>query len=639
MDERAQIELLSHGARSWSMTLEGGLEVGRQRESERPPFDLSRLDETSQRLVIAGLEDVTISRRHLYLKVLPGRRVEVVNLSSKLSIGVFEGESIRPGQTRVLTMPTSLGLSEELTLAAIAPQAKLQATPPPLVPQPTHAQRRAATPPPVPGMDDYGQLDDITLPPMPSLRGGSSTNLNLKPPSVNAKDGGSSDQLVQWLQGLITVFQSAANSPDFLEQAAWLTRDLVDLDSVCVLLIENDRWKIKSKAGDADADPSWRPSMTMLETLRGGKRTLWKLPQTDDQMSLALAQVEALVASPILDPRGDVVGAVYGDRRGKPFDPRAEIGRPEATLVELMACCVAGGLARLEQEQAALEARVRFEQFFSPQLASELEDNPRLLEGKDTEISVLFCDIRGFSGFTERLGPERTLGWINEVLQALSQCVIDYQGVLVDYVGDELMAIWGAPVSRDDHAMQACKAALAMIDCLPALNERWEPTLGKPMNIGVGIGTGRARVGNVGSHIKFKYGALGNTVNLASRVQGASKQFGTRLLITGATARGVRDQLPVRRLGKVGLLGIVQPVDLYELSSDSGAQWQSLREGYEQALTAFEAADFRRATQLLGNLNHSHPGDRPALLLLSRAVQSLATPPDDFDGVWRLESK
>ena len=152
----------------------------------------------------------------------------------------------------------------------------------------------------------------------------------------------------------------------------------------------------------------------------------------------------AVVASPILNKEGEVIGAIYGDR----LKPTSGMHVPtvtelEALLVELVSCAVAAGLARLDQEQAALRARVQFEQFFTPELARQLAAQPDLLEGRDCEVTVLFCDIRGFSRISERLGPTKTVQWIRDVMGVLSDCVLEHKGVLVDYIGDELMAMWG----------------------------------------------------------------------------------------------------------------------------------------------------------------------------------------------------
>jgi adenylate cyclase len=308
-------------------------------------------------------------------------------------------------------------------------------------------------------------------------------------------------------------------------------------------------------------------------------------------------------------------------------------------LVELIASGVAAGLARIEQERAAVAARVQFEQFFTTELAQQLEKDPRILEGKEAEVTILFCDIRGFSRISEKLGPERTVAWVRDVMGALSDCVIAHQGVLVDYIGDELMAMWGAPVEHADHAALACRAALDMLALLPSLNLRWGESLGEAMGLGIGINSGVARVGNTGTHRKFKYTPLGNAVNLANRVQGVTKQVRSPLLITGATADALDESFARRQLCRVRVVNISEAVDLYELTAAADFTWQILKTQYEEALHAFENREFLVAARILGNLLESYPNDGPTLVLLSRAVAALANDDDDFSPVWQLREK
>ncbi|MBV8557352.1 MAG: adenylate/guanylate cyclase domain-containing protein, partial [Planctomycetaceae bacterium] len=305
---------------------------------------------------------------------------------------------------------------------------------------------------------------------------------------------------------------------------------------------------------------------------------------------------------------------------------------------ELLASGVAAGLARIEQEKAALAARVQFEQFFTPALAQELAVRPDLLNGRDLEVTMLFCDIRGFSRISGRLGPSGTVAWISDVMAVLSDCVDAHQGVLVDYIGDELIAMWGAPKEEPRQAQLACSAALEMLHKLGGLNARWKSTLGEEMSIGIGVNTGRAQVGNTGSPRKFKYGALGPTVNLASRVEGATKYLKTKLLITSTTQNQLEGCFPTRRLCKVEVVNIAEPVDLYELAPPGQPGWAELQQSYERGLTAFEGREFRSAAQILGNLLSEHPDDGPSLVLLSRAVTCLIDPAL-FDPVWKLPGK
>jgi adenylate cyclase len=374
--------------------------------------------------------------------------------------------------------------------------------------------------------------------------------------------------------------------------------------------------------------------------VRRQKRTLWEVPETSAGPTASLAGVTAVVAAPILDRGGAVVGVLYGDRRqGVTPGQQRPITRLEALMVELLAVAVASGLARREHEEAAQAARVRFEQFFTPELARHLASQSNLLEGREAEVSVLVCDIRGYGRISERLGARGTVAWLGDVLEALSECVQAHQGVLVDYVGDELMAMWGAPAEQPDHARRACRAALDMLARLPELDGRWRATVGEALGLGIGVNTGLACVGNVGSRRKFKYGPQGHTVIVASRVQGASKYLRSGLLVTGATHARLGAGFAGRRLGRVRVVNIGEPVELYELATSEQPPWPRLRDDYEEGLAAFEAQCFGEAAQVLGNLLADLPGDGPSLVLLGRAVNALLEGPAAGHPVWELPGK
>jgi adenylate cyclase len=254
-------------------------------------------------------------------------------------------------------------------------------------------------------------------------------------------------------------------------------------------------------------------------------------------------------------------------------------------------------------------------------------------------VTVLFCDIRGFSRMTQNAGAVMTMEWLREVLGALSECVLDSGGVLIDYVGDELMAMWGAPARQEDHARRACAAALQMLARLPALDARWQPKLGESIRLGIGINTGTARVGDVGTERKFKYGALGNTVNMASRVQGATKYFKANVLITEATHALLDDSFGRRRVRDVRVVNIRGPVSLYELAAPGDARWAGLKADYERALGEYEQRQFRAAARTLAPLVTEAVNDGPSLVLMAQAVQHLVEESEEFDPAWDLPGK
>jgi len=383
-----------------------------------------------------------------------------------------------------------------------------------------------------------------------------------------------------------------------------------------------------------------RPSAGVLRRVLEEKRSFFGRADAGAEIVSSIAAIDTYVASPIVDRGGRVIGAVYGHRSRELADgAAAEITYLEALLVETLASGVAAGLARMEQERASLQRKVQFEQFFSAELAEQLESHPDLLAGREAEVTVLFCDIRGFSGITEQLGPTQTMDWIGGVLSPLSDCVAATGGVLVDYVGDELLAMWGAPTAQPDHATRACEAALAMARAAPEIDARWQQVVGASTRFGIGINSGTARVGNVGSRRKFKYGPLGNCVNLASRVQGATKYLRVPAIVTGSTRRLLGGSFLARRLCSVRVVNIVEPVDLFELSLEQTAGREQLFAAYEEALQAFDAGRFAAAAKILGDLLAGSPDDGPALVLLSRAVACMIDEPADFSPVWKLPGK
>jgi len=214
-----------------------------------------------------------------------------------------------------------------------------------------------------------------------------------------------------------------------------------------------------------------------------------------------------------------------------------------------------------------------------------------------------------------------------------------------------LMAMWNAPVDQPDHAALACQAALAMQKQLPDLNREWGEKLNTELGIGVGVNTGVAMVGNTGSDEKPHYGPLGHHVNLASRVEGATKHLGVPILITGDVQAKIGQSkigqskldssLETRRICQVRVVGMATPVSLFELRGDADDNWRGRRDIYEAALTQYEAGEWMQACQSLNPLLASTDStfDLPSLGLMSRSIEHIKSPPLDFDPVWNLDSK
>jgi adenylate cyclase len=588
----------------------GTVELGRQSTAEEQLYTEERAAQRT-RLVIARGKEYTVSRKHAILEPLTSGRARLTNASATRPIGLPDAGELKPGASCELKLPAMLTLG-------------------------TKTLRVSAT------EEEPWQLESLAavtrLPSPPTQRPASYAELTVS--------GGSeidSARAVQWFQTLMDVFQSAATTSDFFPRAAKAIVELAGLDVGRVLMLENDEWRLAAHYARAEQlinPPNWRLSKRVLHKVREEKATCLQVPKQAPGKVDSLLGIDAVVASPILDRERTVIGALYGDRRMESKTASgSRITNLQAMLVELLATSVTAGLARLEQEQAALAARVQFEQFFTPELARHLAEEPDLLNPRDATVTVLFCDIRGYSRISERLGTAATMSWISDVLEVLSECVVSQQGVLVDYVGDELMAMWGAPEKQPDHAVRACRAALLMLEKLHELNARWQATLGESVEVGIGVNTGTASVGNIGSRRKFKYGPQGDTVNLASRIQGATKFFKTRLLVTEATRALLDESFSCRRLGSVRVVNIDRTVTIFELVPPTQPNWVQLQTTYEQALSAYENREFRNAARTLGNLTTEYPDDGPSLVLLGRTVNVLVKEPGSFDSVWELPGK
>ncbi|HEX5273467.1 MAG TPA: adenylate/guanylate cyclase domain-containing protein, partial [Gemmataceae bacterium] len=576
------LRVLDGGRPAAEGPLAGPVEIGRQQVGEPEAYTWLPPDGCGvTRLVIARQDERdNVSRRHALLEPLPSGAVRVTNKSRvALACPATPGGALAPGAAVELPPPFSLGVGTRtigVTAAAASEALSLQS-----LDEQTIAPGRAA-------------LASL-LRPLPPLSG----------PQLN--------EVVGWLKTTMGVLQAAGGAADFQDRALEAMLQIVGLDLARVLRLDGGEWRVAAAAPDAGGDPGWRPSQHVLAHVREQKKTFWQSSgAASDDDTPSLVPLRTVVAAPILDADGGVIGALYGERRRPSVSPRQAGGRLEATLVELLACGVSAGLARQAQEHAALEARVRFEQFFGPELADRLIREPNLLEARDATVTVLFCDVRGFSHVSEKLGPSQTIRWMNDVMGEVSRRVLDQGGVLVDYVGDEVMAMWGAPEARPDQAARAVRAALTVLDALPAVNERWQAALGGPTRLGIGINTGPAQVGNTGSQFKFKYGPHGTTVNLASRVQGLTKYLKCRLLVTRATRQQLGDGLIARRVVKARVVNIEEPVDLFEVEAACDARREFFA-GSEAALEALENHDFGHAAHKAGLLLLDHSGDGPLL--------------------------
>jgi adenylate cyclase len=231
-------------------------------------------------------------------------------------------------------------------------------------------------------------------------------------------------------------------------------------------------------------------------------------------------------------------------------------------------CALAGvGFQATREEREKRRIRDAFSHYLNPEVTELVADDPSRLRlgGDRCEITVLFSDIRGFTTLSEQLAPEVLGEFLNEYLTAMTDIVFRHDGLLDKYVGDAVMAFWGAPVAVPDHATRCCAAALEMHEAVERLNEGWRARGLPAIAIGVGINTGSAIVGNFGSERRFSYTAVGDTVNLASRLEGLNKTYHTHLLVSDATRRAAGEAFTHRLVGDVTVRGRTESTGVYEL--------------------------------------------------------------------------
>ncbi len=216
-------------------------------------------------------------------------------------------------------------------------------------------------------------------------------------------------------------------------------------------------------------------------------------------------------------------------------------------------------------ERYKRELKMLFSKYVSPQVLHTMLDNPSSvsLGGEEREITVLFSDIRGFTTLSEAVTPKELVRILNKYFTAMTGEVLRHGGVLDKYIGDAIMAFWGAPLSDAHQADHAVRAAQGMLVRLRVLNEELRAAGDPEIHIGVGIYTGPAVVGNMGSDLRFDYTAMGDTVNIASRLEGLNKEYKTEIIIGESTKEKLRDKVQFRSLGAVKVKGRNEPVLIY----------------------------------------------------------------------------
>ena len=246
--------------------------------------------------------------------------------------------------------------------------------------------------------------------------------------------------------------------------------------------------------------------------------------------------------------------------------------------------------------------------------------------GSIRTVTILFADIAGFTGLSERLG-DQIVPLLSGYLDLMSREVSGHAGTIDKFIGDAVMAFWGAPAANADHAVDACRAALASQQALR--QSGLSDDAGRPLKVRIGINSGAVLVGNIGSEFRLNYTVIGDAVNVASRLEGANKEYGTDIIIGEETRRLAGDRIEVRELDRLTVYGREGGLAIYELlgiaeGAANPPGWAAL---YERGLAAYRARDFAGAANLFQQVLAARPADEPARILLARCREFLHSPP------------
>ncbi len=303
--------------------------------------------------------------------------------------------------------------------------------------------------------------------------------------------------------------------------------------------------------------------------------------------------------------------------------------------------------ARFYIAEMGQKARIRdmFGQYLSPKVVENLVEDPSKIQlgGEEREMTAYFSDIAGFSGISENLTPSELVQVLNEYLTEMCNIIIGFEGTVDKFEGDAIIAFWGAPTVQADHARLACYASIDMNDRLVELRDKWVKEGIPQLRVRMGLNSGPMVVGNMGSIQRMNYTIMGDAVNVASRLEGANKAYGSMMMISETTYRGCQADIDVRELDTIRVVGKTKPVTVYELlgrKNQTPGQLADLAEQFAKGLQAYRNMNFAEAGKLFEQCLEIKPDDAPAQTYIARCQSYMDNSPgSDWDGVFTLTEK
>ncbi len=293
----------------------------------------------------------------------------------------------------------------------------------------------------------------------------------------------------------------------------------------------------------------------------------------------------------------------------------------------------------LTEERDRAFVKQAFEKYVSPEIVGAILEDPKKLNlgGQRKELSVLFSDIRGFTAFSEKMNASELAKFLNGYLSPMTDVILGTRGTIDKYVGDAIMAIFGAPVDDPLHPTHAVKAALGMLKKLAELKVIWAKAGLPEVEIGVGINTGEMSVGNMGSDRIFSYTVMGDAVNLGSRLEGLTKEYGVHLIVSEFTRKHLGEAFVLRELDQVKVKGKKEAVRIFEVLAVSGESVPEWLPSFNSALQDYYSGHFAKALEVFNQLSSLDP---PSKIFLRRCELLLKSPPGmGWDGTWTMTSK
>jgi len=286
-----------------------------------------------------------------------------------------------------------------------------------------------------------------------------------------------------------------------------------------------------------------------------------------------------------------------------------------------------------------------FKCYLHPELVNEVVNNPGILKlgGEKKILTVFFSDITNFTSISERLPVEQMVLQLNEYLTEMSTIIMDNYGTVDKFEGDAVMAFYGAPLPQEDHALKACRASLLMQTRLHMLRKKWNRENKPEFHVRMGINTGPMIVGNMGSKSKMDYTVMGDSVNLASRLEGVNKEYKTEIIVSEYTYDEVKNFFVMRELDIIKVVGKENPVKIYELIGRVGKSSEESREKcrlFEKALLLYKKREWKKAFESFTAIDRSFPNDGPTRTYLTRCRQFMEEPPlKQWDGTFAMRNK